>query len=122
MNTTLELRYGLILVGEIADPFLHQNTWFGSFRQRVSQECGSTEQRLCEFISFCNDWDARNNRGDDADASEFEQFDDVLNSGLWYTRTNDGAVSRIDQAPFFSGDEISWQTPESPDAEPSASD
>jgi hypothetical protein len=53
------LRYGNVAVGEIADAFLSDGTWFGAFRQTLTIPSCPTERRIHEYIRFCKDWNAR---------------------------------------------------------------
>jgi len=111
----LRLCYGAIVLGTISDIVEHQGTWSGQFRRTLSTAQNSTEQRLDEFIEFCSDWHSRLRDADAADASEFDRFRDVFESGLWYTEYPDGTVNRIADAPVFMDGwcgEISWRADE----------
>jgi hypothetical protein len=105
----LRLRYGPVSVGNIADPFVHQGTWFGSFRPSVDDEDSPIAEQVREFVGFCKRWHDRLASGEDVNASDFDRFTDMLTSGLWATEGQDGIASVVDQAPVFSGDEISWR-------------
>src|SRR5262249_29436551 len=94
----LRLRYGSVRVGDIADAFLDQGTWFGSFRPSFEDPEGPSAERLREFIGFCKRWHDRLGSGEDADASEFDGFTDLLTSGLWTTEDQNGIASVVDQA------------------------
>jgi hypothetical protein len=105
----LQLYYDKILVGDIIDAFCDQATWFGSFQSRLDLGADILQMRLHDFIVFCEDWHKRLADGIGGDASEFDQFRDVLTSGLWFIHASDAAVSKIDQAPSFTGGELSWR-------------
>ena len=104
----IQLHYDKILVGEIEDVFCHQDTWFGKFNDPRCVAGGALEQRLCDFISFCRLWNSRC-QVEQTHASEFNQFSDLLNSRLWFTKDANGASSLVDQAPNFYDGEVSWR-------------
>lgn len=104
----LDLFYGQVLVGEIADAFAHQGTWFGQFRQALADGDGPIARRVREYIAFSDEWHARMRAEQPHDASEFDAFREILASGLWHTRTADGVDSPIVDAPIFMEGEISW--------------
>jgi len=105
----LQLFYDNLLVGDIAAPLLHQGTWFGDFRQVVATQDSTLAQRVCDFIAFCREWHARLATQASCEASEFDQFSDLVRSGLWFTRDADGVAARIEEAPVFTDGEISWR-------------
>ncbi len=101
----LQLYYDSLLVGDIAAPLLHQGTWFGDFHQVIAAGDGLLARRVCDFISFCQQCHLKPN----AKPSEFEQFSDLLRSGLWCTKGAAGPVGKIEEAPYFMNGEISWR-------------
>ena len=105
----LQLYYDNLLVGDIAAAFLDQGTWFGDFRQAVTDQDGPLAHRICDFIAFCQEWHARLKAEAACEASEFEQFGDLLRSGLWSTKEGDSTTARIEDAPVFINGEISWR-------------
>jgi hypothetical protein len=105
----LQLYYDKILVGDAIDVFCHQGTWFGRFESRLDLGADIIHKRLHDFIVFCEDWHKRLAAGIGGDASEFDQFRDLLTSGLWLTLSSDAAISKIYQAPSFTGGELSWR-------------
>lgn len=105
----LQLYYDRLLIGDITAPFLHQGTWFGGFHQIIAAQDGPSAQRVCDFVVFCQAWHARLHDGANCEASEFDQFTDLLRSGLWFTRDAGGAAANIDEAPLFMDGEISWR-------------
>jgi len=105
----LQLHYDKIYVGDITDAFCDQATWLGRFQSRLDSGADILQKRLHDFIVFCEDWHKRLAAGIGGDASEFDQFRDLLTSGLWFTLSSDAAVSKIDQAPSFTGGELSWR-------------
>ncbi len=105
----LQLYYDGLLVGDIAAPLLHQGTWFGDFHQLVAAQDGQLAHRICDFIDFCREWHVRLKVGATCEASEFDQFSDLMRSGLWSTKDADGAATAIDEAPVFVTGEISWR-------------
>jgi hypothetical protein len=107
----LKLEYGPLVVGDVTDVFEHQGTWFGTFRPAISAARGPVEFRICEFIDFSKDFNARAAEDEDTDAKEFDRFDDLLSSGSWRVRDPSGAITEIKHAPnFLGGEEISWIT------------
>ncbi|HWB04472.1 MAG TPA: hypothetical protein VG796_15700 [Verrucomicrobiales bacterium] len=105
----LQLYYDRILVGDIMEAFCHQDTWFGTFKQSFFSQADDTGQRIGEFIAFCQVWNERCKTSENPDASEFDQFGDLLTSQRWFTKGSEGTSSEIDQAPNFFEEEISWQ-------------
>src|SRR5215472_16073473 len=105
----LQLYYDNLLVGSIAAPLLHQGTWSGAFHQVVAAQDGPLAQRICDFIAFCRAWHVRLRAQATCEAAEFEQFSDLLRSGLWLTRDPDGTTAAIEEAPVFISGEISWR-------------
>jgi hypothetical protein len=107
----LQLCYGPIVVGNLTDVFEHQGTWFGTFRAALSADIDPTECRICEFITFCERFDALAGAGADPDPAGFDRFGDLLSSGLWRVLAPGTDVSIIRDAPnFLGGGEISWIT------------
>jgi hypothetical protein len=110
VSSSFELWYGPLRLGSIRNVFSSDDTWFGIFESGISEEDGDLQRRLCDFIGFCEEWNERVGRDEEADAKEFDQFSDLLNSGAWHTRTASGDVAYIDQAPvFFEGGDLSWR-------------
>jgi hypothetical protein len=105
---SLTLQYADIAVGDLTEVFVSDATWYGDFRQTLTSPSNAKEQRILEYIAFCKDWDARSYAEADADASEFDQFSDLLSSGLWRTQSPDGTIGEISHAPIFRKEEISW--------------
>jgi hypothetical protein len=100
-----------VVVGKIHSPFEHQGTWFGEYELSPSLTGTLGGQRVTEFIEFCRDFHDRaaEDPGDGPDPAEFDQFKDLLTSGLWTTHDPSGATKNIIQAPMFIDDkEISW--------------
>ena len=60
------------------------------------------------FAAFSDKWHTRMRAEQPHDALEFDAFREVLASGPWHTRTADGVVSPIEDAPVFMKGEISW--------------
>jgi hypothetical protein len=105
------LLFGNTVAGEIVDAFEHQGTQFGIFKSRLSPNGDRTTERLREFIKFCKDWFGRCGSEAGADASEFDQFPDIVSSGNWSIQETGGKLSKIQDAPMFQNGldgEISW--------------
>jgi hypothetical protein len=107
-----KLKYGDIELGDIAEAFVSDETWYGTFHLYHVKKCSDMECRLIEFITFCKDWHNRLGTGKEYDASEFDSYKDILSSGLWAAipvTLSDGTVHQIYEAPVFVEDEISWR-------------
>lgn len=104
----LQLWYGDVLVAELEDVFPHQGTWFAQYRQVVVPEDGPLQRRLCELIAFCEEWHQRLVRDEPHDATEFDAFADVLESGLWRIPCLDGTELSMDAGPVFVQGEATW--------------
>jgi hypothetical protein len=110
MPSKFELFYGKVEVGGISSAFCSDDTWHGNFRTAITSEQGPLQRRLCDFIGFCEEWNARCDRGENPDPADFDRYSDVLTSGLWCTSAEDGVVAKIDAAPvFFPGGDVSWR-------------
>jgi hypothetical protein len=108
-----KLYYDSVLVGDVAEPFEHQGTWFGTFTSHLPPAGSETQLRLAEFIAFCERWHERLKAGDDPDAREFDAFGPILKSGNWRVEDERGERMAIEQAPVFVEGEVSWVCPES---------
>jgi hypothetical protein len=107
-RTTLLLRFGTCIVGEIEDAFWSDDTGYGVFRLAAGNNSDPTLQRLREYIAFSEEWHARLRAEQPHSASEWDQFRDVYESGLWNTVGPDGAVNRIGGPVFVEG-EVTWR-------------
>jgi hypothetical protein len=105
---SLELRYGDVVVGEISEPFLSDDTGYGRFHPRPVSAHDPLGRRVREFITFCEGWHARLKAGADPDASEFDAYREVWDSSSWHTVASDGSVNRIG-GPVFVGGEVTWR-------------
>ena len=104
------LYYRDVLVGVIKNPFYSDDTWFGTFELGTEGRYAELERRVTDYIHFVEDWNERVRRDDPADPGEFEQYSDLVQSGLWSTKDEGGVVSAIAEAPvFFRGGDISWR-------------
>lgn len=108
----LHLYYDAMHIGDISEPFCHQGTWFGDFHERIDPMAGSLHKRLHEFIRFCRRWNSDGAAGIGGDASDFAPFSDLVTSQLWHTSHADDIPTKIDGAPNFWDEEISWVIPE----------
>jgi hypothetical protein len=108
----LQLWFGDVVVADLLDVMPHQGTWFARYRQVVAQGQGALQQRLCEYIAFCEGWHQRLKRGEDPDAAEFDPFADVIQSGSWRVPCPDGTELTMVEGPIFVEGEASWNHPE----------
>ena len=106
----MELRYGQIPVGNITGEFLSDGTCFGRFHEAVDPGASPVHQRLHDYIAFSVEWHERLRSDLPAEATEFDQFGEMISSGLWQTIASNGSVSLIVDAPVFVQDEVSWTT------------
>jgi hypothetical protein len=105
------LLFDEVVVGEIADAFEHEGTQFGTFQCSLPADGDRMAKRLRAFIEFCKDWVERSGSSAGADASEFDQYRDVIATGKWSVQQLGGQVFRIEDAPMFHdglNGEISW--------------
>jgi len=102
----LHLFYGEMLVGDINNAFFSDHTGYGVFRSKLSQSPAT--QRLCDYITLCENWHSRLKEGRPHDAIEFDAYRDVYDSDQWKTISDDGEVARISQPTFVRGD-ITWR-------------
>jgi hypothetical protein len=110
---TVQLWYGSQVVGQITGVFLSDDTWFGSFHSDLARRGEKVPERVTEFIEFCQDWNNRveSSPNEPPHPAEFDQYSDLLKSGLWCVKSEQGDVWRISEAPVFAGDgEVSWRT------------
>jgi hypothetical protein len=112
----LQLWFGDVLVADLLNVFPHQGTWFARYRQIVAPGQGPLQQRLCDFIRFCEVWHQRLDHGENPDAKEFDEYADVIESASWRVPCPDGSELRMAEGPIFVQGEASWNHPE---AEPS---
>lgn len=107
----LRLWYDTVLVGTIADAFCSDRTWFGAFHMVMHPMQNALTARLHSFLAFRREWHRRldEDKVHPPDAKEFDQFSDLLSSGLWFVETH-GKRRRISEAPVFSTEtDISWR-------------
>jgi len=67
----------------------------------------ANRKRVHDFISFCQRWHRRLDAGEASDASEFDEFKDIVDSDSWSIELPDSTTTNIG-CPVFYGDEISW--------------
>jgi hypothetical protein len=106
------LWYKDLLVGTVSEAFYSDGTWFASFQRTIAPEANDLARRLHDYILFCMQWHARPQGcvTDPPEASEFDKYSDIIESGLWTVEAPDGGRFRITQAPVFMFEaEISWR-------------
>jgi len=105
-----KLYYGDILVGNVSRAVCDYTTWDGPIVLTIKASDGKLQERLLEFIKFCEEWTERAHRDEPADPDEFKQFNDLLKSGLWRAESDEGDVHHLPDTPvFFAGSEVSWR-------------
>ena len=108
-----ELRYDQIVVGIVENAYEGDSTtWFGRFRKSFAEPHHESVKRLEAFIDLCLDWDARDAKGGEPSAAEFDAFSDLLHSGLWSVCEAEGQPISIEPPMFFNcpDENISWRT------------
>ena len=94
-------------VGNLTGAFFSDNTWYATVNLTLNDQ-SAFAQRIHSFITFCIDWHDRIDS--DPDASEFDDFTDVVNESNWSTVADDGSQHAIHAAPvFLAGGDISWR-------------
>jgi|SRR5215831_286020 len=111
MASDLKLYYADLAVGTITNSFQSEDTWFGIVDVSLSTHEGELAREIADFVRFVEGWNERVRCDGPADPVEFDQYSNLVKSGLWSTRDEQGNVSRITDAPvFFVGGEVSWRT------------
>jgi hypothetical protein len=111
MASDLKLYYADLAVGTIKNPFQNDDTWFGIIDLDPSTHEGQLAREIAEYIRFVEGWNERVNCNEHPDPDEFNQYSNLVKSGLWSTRDEKGNVNRITDAPIFCiGGEVSWRT------------
>ena len=107
---TLALRYDSLDIGSIDDAFCGEEatrTWFGKFSASLRNGQDVSEKRIHDFISYCQKWHQRLEVGEAPNASEFNEFKDIVDSDSWSIGQPGGTAIDI-RCPVFYGDEITW--------------
>jgi hypothetical protein len=115
-STNATLWYGNVLIGNLINIVCSDETWWATIIRATSRD-QVLPKRLESFIALCEDWNerTRTNHDDPPSAAEFDQFADVLKSGLWLVEMPAGGKERISDAPvFYSGGECSWRFENAP--------
>lgn len=106
----MEFRYGQIHIGIITDEFLSDGTWFGRFLKAAVPDPSPLHKRLDDYIAFSVEWHERLRSDLPADATEFDEFGEIISSGEWQTLALGGGVAWIAEAPIFIQEEVTWTT------------
>jgi hypothetical protein len=108
--SNVKLYYADLAVGTIRDPFHSDDTWYGHFDLDLSTQNEELARQTAEYIRFVGGWNERVRYNERADPDEFDQYFNLVKSGLWSTRDEKGNVMHITGAPvFFYGGEVSWR-------------
>ena len=106
-----QLLYGDLVVGDLTDAYEDQGNWYGNFSPAISESRGPLERRICEFIAFCEDFNAQCRTAEDPGPEGFDRFCDLHSTPSWRVRAPSGAVSVIEGFPNFLGDGfVGWIT------------
>jgi hypothetical protein len=119
----LEIWFGDVMVAELHGVFPHQGTWFGVYDMKIGQGSGALEDRLLEYIAFCEDFHARIGRGEDHDFAEFDRFGPIADTSSWRVPLLDGGAMPMEGRMLFADGQAAWQHPEAtPSTEAAASE
>ena len=99
MPSNLKLYYADLAVGTIRNPFQDDDTWYGTVDLDLSPQDGELAHQIAEYVRFIEAWNERVHRNEQADPGEFDQYSNLVKSGLWSTRDENGQVNRIAEAP-----------------------
>jgi hypothetical protein len=108
----LQLWYGDVLVAELHQVFPHQGTWFAPYELKIAPGEGVLQDRVLEYIAFCEDFDRRIAQGQDHDFAEFDRFGALADAGSWNVPRPDGGAMPMTERMWFLGGQASWQHPE----------
>jgi hypothetical protein len=113
MGSSLRLYLDDLHVADIQDAICISNTWFGFYQSVIEKDAtAGLVRRILEFVEFSKDWNRRIKEQPEAppDASEFDQFNDLIKSSRWSVESGEGKRSKIFEAPlFFGAHELSWR-------------
>ena len=111
MNADVTLFFGNKAIGTVKEPFLSDDTWYGTIQLGIDSESDEVERRLINYIRFVEDWNERVQSAKNASPDEFDAYADLTSSGRWFTKDTNGEITVIIEAPvFFCGGEVSWRT------------
>ena len=119
MSEYLQLWYGPLQVGIVRDAYHTDLNWYGELELTVSPHISPLAGRLLAFITFCVQWherlDAANNTSDaektePPDPSEFDEYNDMVESDHWATKTLNGTTQTIESPVFWPGGGLCWRT------------
>ena len=103
----LELWYRSVRIGYLRDSSCSDATWYGQLELTLDPQAGKLERQLANYIQFSEEW--IENAAMYEDASAYDEYSELINSGEWFTIDPKGTVGKIHQAPvFFDGGEVSW--------------
>jgi hypothetical protein len=102
----IELLYRNVPVAIARDPLEHQGTWFAQqFSLVQTFDTHPDAARLSEFIDFSVRWHEA-----EGEPADWDQFQDVIESGGWEWRKLEGPIRAIVRAPvFMPGGEVSFR-------------
>src|SRR5262249_38273845 len=110
--SNLDLFYDKIFIGHISGVFHSDNTWYGVLEKAKPSTEDCLIRRLFAFLSFSEQWKERNARNPSKPPAPtaFDQYSDLLTSGLWFTRSAQGDIWHVAEAPvFFPGGDVTWR-------------
>jgi hypothetical protein len=113
------LCYGTLVVGEISDIAKCDPSCFGNFQLRMNPADSAISKRICEFIDFTREDDRKMGQDQNysPDASDFAQFDDIVHSGAWVVKLENGDVRGIERPYFMDDGQVTWQFSQSATAD-----
>jgi hypothetical protein len=108
----LQLWYGDVLVADLHEVFPHQGTWFASYDLRILPGEGALQDRVLEYIAFCEDFDRRITQGQDHDFTEFERYGPIADTGSWRVPRPDGGTLPMEGSMWLASGQACWRHPE----------
>ena len=97
----------------LAECYYTDLNWYGTLTIILNRGENPLPDRLLDFIAFCVSWHERIDVGKNVEATEFDRYSDVVESGQWMTKAEDGTVQKIETPVFWSAGETCWRISES---------
>lgn len=105
----VQLYYGDLMVAELHRMFPHQGTWFAEYELSIAPGQGMLQDKLLDYIGFCEDFHRRMANELDHDFEEFDNFE--IDSDSWVARLPSGVSIPIEGNMLFADGQSSWQHP-----------
>ena len=109
---TAQLWFGDLLVADLHQMSPHQGTWFSEYTLRLRRQDGELQERLLDYIAFCEDFHRRIGEGQDHDFDEFTKFASIPDCQTWNAKLPTGRSVPMEGKMWFGDGCASWQHPE----------